>query len=266
MSVLVRGDQLPSNLRREVLARYPYRWTSDNPARERAWSRIEGAPTIPLVSDAQWLRDHAFYVTRRGTLDKRRTHAEPAYMTEERHSHASKKGAGTGLSAEQRDEIRAALAIYGAQLTEDDRIAKGDKVLSVRLDVKGGRLRALSGDNVLASYPASRAAAGVSDFVEKFWYWKKAAAPAGPSPAHAKKKSPGQLDREIVEALAAPTTEAARLGLRWLHVKMKHKGRDLLGTIRDVRRDRDGTLHLVVSHFNGEPWPIEPVASKVQIV
>src|SRR5512135_81719 len=176
--------------------------------------------------------------------------------------HATKKAAG--LSAEQRDEIRAALASYGAQLTEDDRIAKGDKVMSIRLDVKGGRLRALGGDNVLASYPASRAGKGVSDFVEKFWFWKKAVSPTGPS--HARKKSPAQLDREIVEALATPTTEAARLKLRWLHVKMKHKGRELLGTVRDVRGDKAGTLHLVVTHFNGEPWPVEPAASKVQIV
>src|SRR5512143_2461352 len=181
-------------------------------------------------------------------------------LAQQGRGHATKKA---GLSPEQRDEIRAALASYGAQLTEDDRIAKGDKVMSVRLDVKGGRLRALGGDNVLASYPASRAGKGVSDFVEKFWFWKKTAAPG---PSHARKKSPAQLDREIVEALAAPTTEAARLGLRWLHVKMKHKGRELLGTVRDVRRDKAGTLHLVVTHFNGEPWPVEPAASKVQIV
>jgi hypothetical protein len=82
MSKLVRGDQLPSDLRREILARYLYRWTSDNQERERAWRGIKGAPTIPLVSDAQWLREHAFYVTDRGTLDKRKKGAEPAYMME----------------------------------------------------------------------------------------------------------------------------------------------------------------------------------------
>jgi hypothetical protein len=40
MSKLVRGDQLPSNLRREVLSSYLYRWTSDNPQRDRAWQGI----------------------------------------------------------------------------------------------------------------------------------------------------------------------------------------------------------------------------------
>ena len=91
MSKLVRGDQLPSNLRRDVLASYIYRWTSDNPARERAWRGIKGAPTIPLISDAQWLREHAFYVTDRGTLDKRKKNAEPAYLIETKSSHATKK-------------------------------------------------------------------------------------------------------------------------------------------------------------------------------
>lgn len=95
MSKLVRGDQLPSDLRREILAKYPYRWTSDNSARERVWRNIEGKPTIPLVSDAQWLREHAFYVTDRGTLDKRRNqHAEPAYLIEHepaKTQHATRK-------------------------------------------------------------------------------------------------------------------------------------------------------------------------------
>ena len=84
MSKLVRGDQLPSSLRRQVLARYVHRWTSDNPQREHAYRGYEGKPTIPLVSDEQWLREHAFYVTDRGTLDARRKHAEPAYMIEDK--------------------------------------------------------------------------------------------------------------------------------------------------------------------------------------
>jgi len=67
-----------------VLAHYTYRWTSDNSARERTWRGIEGKPTIPLISDAQWLREHAFYVTDRGTLDKRKKSAEPAYMIEDK--------------------------------------------------------------------------------------------------------------------------------------------------------------------------------------
>lgn len=112
MSKLVRGDQLPSDLRREVLARYTYRWTSDNTARERAWRGIEGAPTIPLVSDAQWLREHAFYVTDRNTLDKRRTNAEPAYMAKEegkstiKSRHATNTRSGSRPASRRHVEMR----------------------------------------------------------------------------------------------------------------------------------------------------------------
>ena len=109
MSKLVRGDRLPSNLRREVLASYIYRWTSDNTSRDRAWRGIKGAPTIPLVSDDQWLREHAFYVTDRGTLDKRKKHAEPVYMVDDKSTvkkhHATKKS-----PAQLQRDIDAALA------------------------------------------------------------------------------------------------------------------------------------------------------------
>jgi hypothetical protein len=76
------------------------------------------------------------------------------------------------LNLEQRLALNEALLRYGAHLTEDGYIAKGSKVMSVQLDVKGGRLRVLGGTNALASYPASRLSKGVSDFVEKFWFWK----------------------------------------------------------------------------------------------
>jgi hypothetical protein len=83
MSNIVRGDKLPPKLQREVLAMYVYRWTVDNTQRERAWNGIAGQPTIPLITDDQWLREHAFFVTKCGTLDKRRNHhAQPAYMAD----------------------------------------------------------------------------------------------------------------------------------------------------------------------------------------
>ena len=113
-------------------------------------------------------------------------------------SHAVKKA---GLSADQRAEINASLGAYGARLTDDDRIAKGDKVMSVQLEAKGGRLKMVGGGNVLATYPAGRAGQGVSDFVEKFWFWRKDATAS----AHATKKtkkSPAQLQRDIDEALS----------------------------------------------------------------
>jgi hypothetical protein len=79
------------------------------------------------------------------------------------------------LTPEQRDVIVAALRHYGADLSSDGFITHGGKVLSVRPEVKKGRLRMISTDgSVQATYPASNLASGVADFVESFWYWKPA--------------------------------------------------------------------------------------------
>jgi hypothetical protein len=76
------------------------------------------------------------------------------------------------VTPDQRAQINTALARYGAGLVNDF-IAKGEKVLSVSFEVKKNRLRVMGGpERLLASYPASRIGSGVSDFVEKFWYWK----------------------------------------------------------------------------------------------
>lgn len=87
--------------------------------------------------------------------------------------YASEARAAAGMTPEQRAAVNAALQRYGASLTDDDRIAKGEKVLSVRVEVQKGRLRMVGpNDNLVASFPASRVDAGVADFVEKFWFWK----------------------------------------------------------------------------------------------
>jgi hypothetical protein len=78
-----------------------------------------------------------------------------------------------GMTPEQRSAVVAALRHYGADLTDDDHIKKGEKVLGVRVEVRKNRLRMVqpTGDT-LASYPAANIGTGVADFVEKFWYWK----------------------------------------------------------------------------------------------
>ena len=77
------------------------------------------------------------------------------------------------MSGDQRAAIDSGLARYGASLNDDGYIVHGSKALSVRAEVQKGRLRLVApAGNLLASYPVSKAAAGVSDFVEKFWYWK----------------------------------------------------------------------------------------------
>jgi hypothetical protein len=95
---LIRGDKLTPAMRRQVLAAFVYRWTTDNRMRVHAWpscplcdirkpyvdvssSNGHNHPTIPLVSDTEWLRAHAFYMTTAGTL-ARRKHAEPAFLAE----------------------------------------------------------------------------------------------------------------------------------------------------------------------------------------
>lgn len=79
---IIRGDRLPHHLKQRVLASFIYRWTSGNARRESVWRGISGKPRIPLISDEQWLREHAFHVTKAGTLDARHHHAEPAFMAD----------------------------------------------------------------------------------------------------------------------------------------------------------------------------------------
>ena len=183
-------------LREVHLPRLPAKYKSaiivgneDFPDRIEVYERRDPRVTdVPIVFKAA--EDGVFKETAKGTAGAKR-------------SHAAKKA---GLSADQRAEIDAALGAYGARLTDDDRIAKGDKVMSVQVEAKGGRLKMVGGGNVLATYPASRAGQGVSDFVEKFWFWRK----DGAASAHATKKSPAQLQREIDAFLAGLPDEVAR--------------------------------------------------------
>lgn len=82
---VVRGDKLPHHLQQEILNSFGYRWTKENEVRARSWFKAGNAkpPRIPLISDAQWLREHAFHVTRAGKLDLRHHHAEPYYMADD---------------------------------------------------------------------------------------------------------------------------------------------------------------------------------------
>ena len=52
---------------------------------------------------------------------------------------------------------------------------------------------------------------------------------------------------------------------RGSQVTMQWKGVTLLGDVVDVRWD-SGFFHLVVRHFNGESWPIEPVLSVCRVL
>ena len=86
MTIWKRGSELSANVQREILERYVYRWTHENPHRNQAWTGLlaMNAPTVPLKSDAQWLNETLFPVTRDGRrLDNRTRHCRPAYRLED---------------------------------------------------------------------------------------------------------------------------------------------------------------------------------------
>jgi hypothetical protein len=76
----VRGNDLSPAAQEEAKRRFVYRWTIENEAQAR---RAHGrrCPTIPLISDAEWLRRTGFAVTKDGRLDNRvrfcHTHTGP---------------------------------------------------------------------------------------------------------------------------------------------------------------------------------------------
>lgn len=51
------------------------------------------------------------------------------------------------------------------------------------------------------------------------------------------------------------------------HVALRLRGRLLLGEVKSVRYVYGrGCFELTVTHFNGEEWPLKPVASAVEII
>ena len=86
---LVRGDKLNASQKREVLSAFGYRWTTQNEGRARNWYAAGKSepPRAPLVSDEQWLREHAFHFNAKtGRLSLNRKRAEPVYLIDNPHS------------------------------------------------------------------------------------------------------------------------------------------------------------------------------------
>ena len=81
--MLIKGSNLSPAQRRMVLDAFVYRWTSENPQRERAWANATSRPTVPLVSDDEWIAAHAFHFTTDGSrLMRNRQHAEPSFLAD----------------------------------------------------------------------------------------------------------------------------------------------------------------------------------------
>lgn len=75
MSTPIQGSKLSPRLQARVLSMYVNRWTHEN--RHNVHPSVR--PTMPPVSDQEWLASHAFYLTVTGDLDRRHHHAEPYY-------------------------------------------------------------------------------------------------------------------------------------------------------------------------------------------
>ncbi len=111
--MLIRGDKLNATQRAEVLRAYIHRWTHENAKQTyngecpgcmqstrngqivtgvkkpgicqtplKVWTREEWhAYHVPLTTDNEWLKRHAFHFTKDGSrLSEKHHHAEPAYL------------------------------------------------------------------------------------------------------------------------------------------------------------------------------------------
>jgi len=96
---LIVGSKLTPRQREEVLRCFVHRWTHEN-ARQTyggqcpGCAQRSGSGTVivdgrevawhdyhrPLQTDDEWLREHAFHVTKAGRLDRRHDHCVPSYL------------------------------------------------------------------------------------------------------------------------------------------------------------------------------------------
>lgn len=78
MPKLIKGDNLTPDQVKKVKAAFVHRPTIENnyPKRNSYGLRI------PTVEDSQWLREHAFYINRDGSLAKKPNYCEPFYLVE----------------------------------------------------------------------------------------------------------------------------------------------------------------------------------------
>lgn len=80
--MLIKGKDLTGRQREQVLGAYIYRWTTGNSRRLQMWRGLM-QPTIPLISDDEWIRDHAFHFVLNGSrLTANHRHAELACMAD----------------------------------------------------------------------------------------------------------------------------------------------------------------------------------------
>lgn len=95
--MLIKGTELNRSQREQVLNAFPYRWTSDNTRRLTVYnpcpncdikapivnlqtSEGHNHPTIPLITDDEWLNQYAFHFVKDGSrLMYNKLYAEKLY-------------------------------------------------------------------------------------------------------------------------------------------------------------------------------------------
>lgn len=83
MPKLIKGDNLTTEQRKQVLNAYIYRGLKTTHKRDHVYRNIE-KPRIPLCTDQEWLHSHAFWFLTDGSrLSAKHHHAEPAFMADE---------------------------------------------------------------------------------------------------------------------------------------------------------------------------------------
>jgi len=83
MKGLIKGADLNTKQKQEVLNVFGYRWTVENKQRALQWLGNIQPPTIQPQTDEEWLKEHAFYFVEDGTrLSKKRRHCEPACLAD----------------------------------------------------------------------------------------------------------------------------------------------------------------------------------------
>lgn len=65
--MLIKGTNLNTRQRQQVLGAFIYRWTTGNERREEVYKTVSSSPTIPLQTDEQWLAEHAFHFLKNGS-------------------------------------------------------------------------------------------------------------------------------------------------------------------------------------------------------
>lgn len=88
--MLITGSKLNPRQRSQVLFAFVHRWTHENSRQSYGGrcpacvqSGLDHAYHAPIISDEQWLNEHAFHFVKDGSrLSARHSACEPAYFAE----------------------------------------------------------------------------------------------------------------------------------------------------------------------------------------